>query len=203
IDTITGNKVLKLRKFELDADDWKIVEDLVHILVVSSLLHTLPTLFYSQDTVCTIANVIPSMDKIDEVLHPQSISQQYYPAIQAVMRLGKATMNRYYSKTDSSNVYRIAMVLHPGLKLEYFQQNDWEDEWVEDAEHLTWDEYKAQYKDHTDETVDGDGPDSRMEVCYDVIHLFLPLLIDTRFLMMNMGALQMSLWLGKSHPVIS
>jgi len=34
IDTITANKELKLRKYELDNDDWKVVEDLVAVLKV-------------------------------------------------------------------------------------------------------------------------------------------------------------------------
>jgi len=32
IDTITADKTLKLQKFELDNDDWAIIEDLVTIL---------------------------------------------------------------------------------------------------------------------------------------------------------------------------
>ncbi|KDQ49146.1 hypothetical protein JAAARDRAFT_143810, partial [Jaapia argillacea MUCL 33604] len=102
IDAITADKSLKLRKFELDNDDWRILEDLVRTFKCA-------TLFYSQDTVTTIANVIPSMDKIDELLHPNLPTRVYHPAIQVAMRLGKATMNRYYSKTDLSNIYRIAM----------------------------------------------------------------------------------------------
>ncbi|KDQ53983.1 hypothetical protein JAAARDRAFT_107628, partial [Jaapia argillacea MUCL 33604] len=102
IDAITADKSMKLRKYELDNDEWKILEDLVH-----TFKHA--TLFYSQDTVLTIANIIPSMDRIDEVLHPKSSTQTYHPAIQAVMQLGKATMNRYYSKTDLSNIHQIAM----------------------------------------------------------------------------------------------
>lgn len=35
IDDITANKSLKLRKFELDEDDWKILSDLIQILKVS------------------------------------------------------------------------------------------------------------------------------------------------------------------------
>ena len=35
IDKITANKVLKLRKYELDNDDWVIVEDLVSVLEAS------------------------------------------------------------------------------------------------------------------------------------------------------------------------
>jgi len=34
IDTIMANKELKLRKYELDNDDWKVVEDLVAVLKV-------------------------------------------------------------------------------------------------------------------------------------------------------------------------
>ena len=34
IDQVTADKVLKLRKYELDNDDWDIVEDLVAVLEV-------------------------------------------------------------------------------------------------------------------------------------------------------------------------
>jgi hypothetical protein len=36
IDDITADKALKLRKYELDDDDWKIVGDLLRVLKVSS-----------------------------------------------------------------------------------------------------------------------------------------------------------------------
>jgi len=32
IDDITGNKNLKLRKYELDDDDWAIISDLIRVL---------------------------------------------------------------------------------------------------------------------------------------------------------------------------
>jgi len=42
IDIITADKGLKLRKFELDDDEWKVIDDLVDVLevryIVSSLL---------------------------------------------------------------------------------------------------------------------------------------------------------------------
>ena len=49
------------------------------------------------------------MDKIDDTLNMQASETVYHPAIQHAMRLGKNTMNTYYSHTDSSAVYRIAM----------------------------------------------------------------------------------------------
>ena len=35
IDNVTGNKALKLRKFELSDPQWKIVDDLIYVLDVS------------------------------------------------------------------------------------------------------------------------------------------------------------------------
>jgi hypothetical protein len=40
IDMITANKTLKLRKYELNNDDWLIVEDLVAVLEVCCSLYT-------------------------------------------------------------------------------------------------------------------------------------------------------------------
>ena len=37
IDNITANKALKLQKYELDDDDWKIILDLVQVLKVCHL----------------------------------------------------------------------------------------------------------------------------------------------------------------------
>ena len=52
------------------------------------------------------------MDTIDEVLATNALSSKYSVAIHAALSIGKKTLNRYYSKTDLSNVYRIAMGTH-------------------------------------------------------------------------------------------
>lgn len=52
IDTVTADKGLKLRKFELDEDDWIIVDDLVYLLEVP----VIPSLNYRlQTNGCAIA----------------------------------------------------------------------------------------------------------------------------------------------------
>jgi hypothetical protein len=54
--------------------------------------------------------VIPAMDHIDQVFTNCIIKkEQLEPAIRAALGLAKQTLNRYYSLTDFSEVYRIAM----------------------------------------------------------------------------------------------
>ena len=60
----------------------------------------------------------------------------YHPTIIAAMKLVSKKMDRYYSLTDSSPIYRIAMVLHPGMELKYFHNHEWEAEWIGEAERL-------------------------------------------------------------------
>jgi len=81
-------------------------------------------------------------DKLTAHAHDRSLS----PAIKASLELGKKTLNRYYSLTDSSEVYRIAMVLHPRHKLSYFTTAGWEAEWVETAKELVRDVFERSYK---------------------------------------------------------
>ena len=64
-------------------------------------------LFFSQDT-ASIAAVILAMDKLDSHLNPR-MKKPYHPAIQAAMKLACKKINRYYSMTDLSSAYRIAM----------------------------------------------------------------------------------------------
>ncbi|KAH9920496.1 uncharacterized protein BXZ73DRAFT_104626 [Epithele typhae] len=72
-------------------------------------------------------------------------------------------LNKYYELTDSSECYRIAMVLHPGFKLEYFKTHHWQDEWIETAKTLVRNEYDLNYK-HSDAAVDQDDHDDVVPV---------------------------------------
>jgi hypothetical protein len=49
------------------------------------------------------------MDHIDSHLATAARNTKYSPSIRAALALGKRTLNRYYNKTDHSEVYRIAM----------------------------------------------------------------------------------------------
>ncbi|KAH9960262.1 hypothetical protein BC827DRAFT_1103688, partial [Russula dissimulans] len=102
------------------------------------------TLQFSTDTPC-LAAVIPAMEKMYDKLTATSKNLEYSLALQAPLTIGKNLLNKYYSLTDDSEVYRIAMVLHPRYKLKYFERQGWDREWIETAETIVREEFKACY----------------------------------------------------------
>lgn len=103
INQVTADKALNLRRYELDDNEWGIVGDLVSVLEN----YKKATIFFSQDA-ASVAAVIPAMDKLNSHLNPAT-KQPYHPAIQAAMKLARKKINHYYSMTDLSSAYRIAM----------------------------------------------------------------------------------------------
>ncbi|KIM52383.1 hypothetical protein SCLCIDRAFT_53909, partial [Scleroderma citrinum Foug A] len=90
--------------------------------------------------------VIPAMDYIDTTFTTGLLKkEQLDPTIRAAVGLAKWTLNRYYSLTDTSELYHIAMVLHPRYKLEYFKQAGWTLEWVATAQNLVRNTFKTSY----------------------------------------------------------
>jgi hypothetical protein len=110
VDQVTADKDLKLRKYELDNNGWVIVGDLISVLEK----YKKATVFFSQDG-ASVTAVIPAMDRLDKHLNP-AMQKPYHLAIQAMMKLACKKLNWYYSMTDLSSVYRIAM----GKQVIYF-----------------------------------------------------------------------------------
>ncbi|KAI0776431.1 hypothetical protein BC629DRAFT_1254460, partial [Irpex lacteus] len=123
-----GSLRTNLRKYELDDDQWVLATQLREVLKIFYDA----TQFFSRDEP-TLSEVLPAMDTIDEYLTTTSLDKKFQPSIRAAVNLAKKTMNRYYSKTDQSECYRIAMILDPNHKLDYFKNNAWPDDWIETA----------------------------------------------------------------------
>ncbi|KAH9953280.1 hypothetical protein BC827DRAFT_1114808, partial [Russula dissimulans] len=77
-----------------------------------------------------IMKVLPTMDKIHNVLETNSANTNYFPAIKSVLAAGTKLLSCYYTLTDCPMVYRFATILHPSYKLEYFKNAEWPDQWV-------------------------------------------------------------------------
>jgi hypothetical protein len=77
------------------------------------------TLFFSRSTP-NLATVIPAMDLIDEHLTTRSLDSNLNISIRASLGFAKKTLNRYYTKTDDSETYRIAMGTYSCYPSPYF-----------------------------------------------------------------------------------
>ncbi|KAF7359902.1 putative AC9 transposase [Mycena venus] len=98
-------------------------------------LTTVPvaTLFFSSDSMSTIANVVSTMDVIDNILESRGERELQLAVVHAVS-LGRNTLQWYYVKTGLSDVYALALILHPSSKLEYFRANDFDAAWISAVE---------------------------------------------------------------------
>ena len=124
------------------------------------------------------------MDHIDEVLTSNAGNRTYSTAIRSALKVGKKTLNRYYSKTDMSETYRIAMgefmllqsnclltrlsVLHPRHKLAYFRHAGWSADWIKTAETLVRTAYEQKYQDFC-----GSDMVSRVFRCTNMLYITL------------------------------
>lgn len=104
VDKLTGDRTTQLRDFELGDSDWEIAKQLRETL----LIFKDATDFFSRETP-NLATVIPAMDLIDKRLATDSLKRTLKRPIVAAVKIAKATMNKYYTKTDYSETYRIAM----------------------------------------------------------------------------------------------
>ncbi|PLW07450.1 hypothetical protein PCASD_24781 [Puccinia coronata f. sp. avenae] len=95
-----------------------------------------------------VAEVVVMIDQITAGLSAVIANDdgKYPPALQNACHVGLWITNKYYSLTDCSPIYRIAMVLHPSFKDEYFNLAKWPQAWINKAINLTREMYNAWYK---------------------------------------------------------
>jgi len=121
INTITGNRDMKMQTLELDAPKWTIASQLQETLRVSQVVHAQQaytdflfqifkhaTLFFSRD-MPNVSTVIPAMDLVNEYLATSTDSPSFMPSVHSALAIRKQTLNRYYNKTDYLEIYQIAM----------------------------------------------------------------------------------------------
>ncbi|KAF9541913.1 hypothetical protein CPC08DRAFT_650423 [Agrocybe pediades] len=161
IERFTADRKNDIRELELFDDEWEVVKQLSEVLKHA-------TLFFSRAK-ANIANVIPTMDHINDSFTSKANDPNYSPAIRAALGLAKKTLNRYYSRTDDSEAYRIAMILHPQYKMQYFKDAKWEDSWVSTAEHLLRTRYKASYQIDKPTDTSNAGTSTKVRVIHFIL----------------------------------
>ncbi|KIK04055.1 hypothetical protein K443DRAFT_93909 [Laccaria amethystina LaAM-08-1] len=136
IDSITGDQDMKMHELELDSGEWKLAKQLHNTLKVFK--HA--KLYFSCKTP-SISTVIPVMNHIDEHLATTAENSHYSVALHSALAIGKQTLNKYYNKTNYSEVYQITMILHPRHKLKYFESTGWQEDWIVTAQSIVCNEF--------------------------------------------------------------
>jgi hypothetical protein len=71
------------------------------------------------------------LDRLEKIkLDATSISSAFYATVDAAW----SKLNKYYTLTERSTIYVVAIILHPCMKLQYFQRH-WSDhpDWIDSA----------------------------------------------------------------------
>ncbi|KNE90251.1 hypothetical protein PSTG_16292 [Puccinia striiformis f. sp. tritici PST-78] len=116
-----------------------------------------------------IAQVVVFMDQLTSHLSTaiSNKTNRYPAALRNASQAGIQLTNKYYTLTDCSPLYRVAMgesssfsqlstkliltdnsflVLHPSFKDEYFKLAQWDPEWIEEAIRLAREMWESHYK---------------------------------------------------------
>ncbi|KAI7951709.1 hypothetical protein MJO28_007393 [Puccinia striiformis f. sp. tritici] len=132
------------REHHINQDDLELAKDLVEVLQPFYEI----TLQVSTRGVARISDIVVFIDQITGHLS-SAISErrdEYPPALRNACRAGLQLTNKYYTLTDCSPLYRVAMVLHPSFKDGYFKLAKWKPEWINEAIRLTREMWESHYK---------------------------------------------------------
>ncbi|CAB5121468.1 unnamed protein product [Rhizophagus irregularis] len=120
-------RVNNLRRWELEDAEWELLDEINQLLHIFD--HATKHVFHNRFP--TIENSIPVfnwlMDKIEDFQNSDIKDVIKTAAIKAINKLKK-----YYQYTDAL-VYSISTILDPRLKLTYYKDNNWEDEYILEA----------------------------------------------------------------------
>ncbi|KAF8586736.1 hypothetical protein K439DRAFT_1340205, partial [Ramaria rubella] len=91
--------------------------------------------------------VIPIIDVLTATLDQYSSNKALFPAVCAAATKGHEILNKYYSLTNDSIIYRVAMSMYPLLPVFlYFQCQKWPDSWIDTAITLVCKQWERNYK---------------------------------------------------------
>ncbi|KAF8590830.1 hypothetical protein K439DRAFT_1328930 [Ramaria rubella] len=95
-----------------------------------------------------VHQVIPVLDRLTAALELVVDDQSKPLSICHGAKNVLKVVDKYYSCTDDSHIYRVAMIMHPRYKLDYFHAKEWPQDWIDMALSIAcqiWcNEYKKQ-----------------------------------------------------------
>ncbi|KAE8229969.1 hypothetical protein CF326_g5041 [Tilletia indica] len=131
-------------KFRIKRSHKAAYEQIVKILTP---LHR-ATLKLSQNKVSTIAEVIGVFEELDVTLRGIEEDEGKPDVWREAAKRGNAVAATYYGLADATDIYYLAVLLHPNLRNPFMRQQNWEPEWMEKAETVLRQVYETHY--HTE-----------------------------------------------------
>ncbi|PIL25427.1 hypothetical protein GSI_13317 [Ganoderma sinense ZZ0214-1] len=132
----------RLRRFILLDEEWEILASLYDLLYPFLFV----TVQVSSSGRTLVHEVIPFMDTLTDHLDKFRNNDDIPPVVRAAAYRGRKILDKYYTFTDNSIIFHIAMILHPRYKLTYFHKQNWLPEWIDRARELVRTEWRTNYK---------------------------------------------------------
>ena len=119
--------------------------------MMDQLKSMLETFIYITETVSQrntylILQVITLIVTLDGDLATMAEDKSLNRTICWAAKCASGVLNKYYSKTDETVIFRISMILHPTHKLRYFKLANWEQSWIDEAVRCLHDVWNSHYK---------------------------------------------------------
>ncbi|CAB4414418.1 unnamed protein product [Rhizophagus irregularis] len=138
----------ELEEFTIFTDEWEIIKELCRIFEIfhKATEHMFKSNFITLSSSIPVYNVL--LDHLEKLLDTND--RNFCPNLEVrnALRKGYEKLKVYYAKTDDSYVYPIATILDPRVKLKYYQQQDWEQEYIDAARKIVTDTYNKNYKNN-------------------------------------------------------
>ncbi|QRV83802.1 hAT family dimerization protein [Ceratobasidium sp. AG-Ba] len=109
----------------------------------------------------------------DVIVHYDSLNHEYsnmaedegLPLWGHAANRARLKLNKYYAISDSSHLYRLAILLHPSNRQAYLARLDWKHEWIEEASDIALD-YWTKFFYKPDDYGTGDDVSSQSQFGY-------------------------------------
>ncbi|CAB4490884.1 unnamed protein product [Rhizophagus irregularis] len=131
----------ELRNFELSDDEWNRIDEVVSVLMI--FVHT--TNVMSSAKYPMLSSVVPLYNYLIDELEDYCESHDSSSDIVIATKAGIEKLERYYAKTDDTNMYTVATVLDPRLKLGYYEDHKWKQNFINFAKETVLDIYNTKY----------------------------------------------------------
>ncbi|KAF8594529.1 hypothetical protein BDV93DRAFT_458812, partial [Ceratobasidium sp. AG-I] len=104
------------------------------------------TLAMSKADVPLLADVIVQYDALNEQYGKICHDQKLPLYLRHAADRAQTVLNRYYEKTDESSLYRLALLLHPSMRVQYLSAAGWQPDWISSAVEIAETCWRTHYK---------------------------------------------------------